>query len=124
VFARAALRFVLMVGRSFHSGELSLVDVIPKDWRGIDPVHDGKFASSVSEAVALRERFREVWPKNEGRSGVLDVLRGGPSFLGCCCCSGAESVVSVAFGLQRGIQRRGIGSFVMLFALLTGSSSL
>ncbi len=55
-----------MVGRSFHSGELSLVDVIPQDWRGIDPVHDWEFASSVSEAVAPRERFREVWPKNEG----------------------------------------------------------
>jgi len=124
VFARAALRFVLIIGRSFHSGELSLVGVVHNVWRGIDPVHDGKFTSSVSEAVALRERFREVWPKNEGWSGVLDGLRGGPSSLVCCCCRGAESVVPVAVGLQRGIQGRGIGTFVVVFFLLTGSSSL
>ena len=113
VFARAALRFVLIIGRSFHSGELSLVGVVHNVWRGIDTVHDGKFTSSVSEAVALRERFREVCPKNEGWSGVLDGLRGGPSSLVCCCCRGAESVVPVAVGLQRGIQGRGIGNLFL-----------
>jgi len=92
VFARAALRFVLIVGRSFHSGELSLVGVVHNVWRGIDPVHDGKFTSSVSEA--LWECFRDIWPINEGWSGVLDGFRGGPSSL--VYCRGAESVVPVA----------------------------